>query len=167
MSAPPSSRHCLSVLVANEPGALARVIGLFSGRGYNIESLAVAEVDREKNLSRITIVTTGTIEIVNQIQAQLARLIPVLRVVNLSASGAWVEREMALVKVAGSARAEALKIAAACNATAVDANASPLVFQITGSTDEVNAFLEKIKPHGLAEIVRTGTLGIGASAETL
>lgn len=164
-----TSRHCLSVLVANEPGVLARVIGLFSGRGFNIESLAVAEVDSKKNLSRITIVTIGTIDIVGQIQAQLLRLVPVRKVVNLSASGECVEREMALVKVSGSAteRAEALRIAAANFAQAVDVNASPLIFTMTGASDEIDRFLDQLRPCGLVEVVRTGTLAIGADNETL
>ena len=167
MSESASARHCLSVLVANEPGALARVVGLFSGRGYNIESLSVAEVDAVKNLSRITIITTGTASIVTQIQAQLARLVPVLHVINLSETGVWVERETALVKVAADNRAALLKLAAEHKAQAVDSNASPLIFHITDTPDNVSAFIEKLRPQGLLEIVRTGTLGIGADAKTL
>ena len=165
-----ANRHCLAVLVDNEPGVLARVIGLFSGRGYNIESLAVAEVDEEKNLSRITIVTHGTDDIVNQIMAQLDRLVPVHRVVNLSAEGGWIERELALVKVMAAtddARAAALRAAEGHKALPVDREATPLIFRVTGTQADINQFIEKIRPHGLTEIVRTGTVGIGVDTGVL
>jgi acetolactate synthase-1/3 small subunit len=162
-------RHCLAILVANEPGVLARVIGLFSGRGYNIESLAVAEVDGERHLSRITIVTSGTNDIVNQIKAQLGRLVPVQRVVDLGEAGAWIEREMALLKVAaeGASRVEVLRLAEAGRARVIDGAASPLVFHFAGTPDEVSRFLEQMRPHGLIEVVRTGTVGIGMDERTL
>jgi acetolactate synthase-1/3 small subunit len=163
------NRHCLAVLVTNEPGVLARVVGLFSGRGYNIESLAVAEVNGGTNLSRITIVTRGTDDIVDQIMAQLSRLVPVHRVVNLSKAGAWIEHEMALVKVTahGDARAKANRIAEDHKAVAVDPDATPLIFHMTGTPSQIDRFLDKIKPHGLIEVVRTGTVGIGADTRTL
>ncbi len=106
-------RHTIAVLVDNEPGILARVVGLFSGRGYNIDSLTVAEVDKAANLSRITVVTTGTRMIIEQIKAQLSRLVPVRKVHDLTDEGPHVERELALIKVVGKGehRIESLRLA--------------------------------------------------------
>ena len=165
-------RHTLSVLVDNEPGVLARVIGLFSGRGYNIDSLTVSETEHEKHLSRITIVTSGTPMVIEQIRHQLERLVPVHSVTDLTAAGRPLERELALVKVAGSgeARVEALQLAGAYEATVVDATTSHFVFQVTGSTAKVDEFVAVMTPLGLIEICRTGVAAIargplpGASA---
>jgi acetolactate synthase-1/3 small subunit len=161
-NAPETQRHVFSVLVHDEPGVLARVIGLFSGRGYNIESLTVANVDPEKELSRITIVSTGTVQILAQIEAQLNRIIPVRKVVDLTREGATVEREMALVKVTGSGekRMEALKVAEAARAISRDASPEAFVFEITGTADEVNNFINLMRPLGLIEVVRSGVLGL-------
>ncbi len=154
-------RHTIAVLVDNEPGILARVVGLFSGRGYNIESLTVAEVDHRNNLSRITIVTIGTPMIIEQIKAQLSRLVPVHKVLDLTDEGPFVEREMMLVKVAGQgdARIEALRLADIYRARVVDSTLQSFVFEITGSADKLNAFIALMEPLGLVEISR-GARGI-------
>jgi len=150
------------VLVDNEAGVLARVIGLFSGRGYNIESLTVAETDAEEGLSRITIVTSGTPMIIEQIKAQLDRLVPVHRVVDLTTEGPSVERELALVKVAGKGnkRVEALRIADIFRARAIDSTNESFVFEISGSTEKLNAFVDLMEPLGLVDVSRTGVVAI-------
>jgi acetolactate synthase-1/3 small subunit len=155
-------RHTLAVLVDNEAGVLARVIGLFSGRGYNIESLTVAEVDAAVNRSRISIVTSGTPQVIAQIKAQLERLIPVHSVVDLTVEGPSVEREMALVKVKGIGfnRVESLRIADAFRARVVDATSESFVFEMTGSTDKINAFLDLMVPLGMVDVSRTGVAAI-------
>jgi len=158
----PIERHTIAVLVDNEPGVLARVIGLFSGRGYNIESLTVAETDREKNVSRITIVTSGTRMIIEQIKAQLSRLVPVHAVRDLTDEGPFVGREMALVKVAGAGekRVEALRIADIFRAQAVDTTTESFVFELTGSTEKLDAFIALMTPLGLVDVSRTGIVAI-------
>src|SRR5438045_2265309 len=157
-----SERHTLSVLVDNEPGVLARVIGLFSGRGYNIESLTVAEVDRSNSLSRVTRVTSGPPMIREQIKAQLARLVPVHKVHDLTDEGPSVEREMALIKVAGKgeARIESLRLADIFRARVVDSTTESFVFEMTGSGEKLNAFIALMEPLGLVEVSRTGTVAI-------
>ena len=159
-------RHTIAVLVDNEPGVLARVIGLFSGRGYNIESLTVAEVDKRENLSRITIVTSGTPMIIEQIKAQLSRLVPVRKVHDLTEEGPFVEREMALVKVTGKgeARIEALRLADIFRARVVDTTIESFVFEMTGSAEKLNAFIALMEPLGLAEVSRTGAVAIARGA---
>ena len=159
-------RHTIAVLVDNEPGILARVVGLFSGRGYNIESLTVAEVDRRESISRITIVTSGTRMIIEQIKAQLSRLVPVHKVHDLSDEGPFVEREMMLVKVAGKgeARIEALRLADIFRARVVDSTIDSFVFEMTGSSDKLNAFVALMEPLGLVEISRTGAVAIARGA---
>jgi acetolactate synthase-1/3 small subunit len=155
-------RHTIAVLVDNEPGVLARVIGLFSGRGYNIESLTVAEVDRSNSLSRITVVTSGTPMIIEQIKAQLSRLVPVHKVHDLTDEGPSVEREMALIKVAGKgdARIESLRLADIFRARVVDSTTESFVFEMTGSSEKLNAFITLMEPLGLVEVSRTGTVAI-------
>jgi len=155
-------RHTLAVLVDNESGVLARVIGLFSGRGYNIESLTVAEVDAAVNRSRISIVTSGTPQVIAQIKAQLERLIPVHRVADLTVEGPSVEREMALVKVnaIGDKRVESLRIADIFRARVVDATSESFVFEMTGVTDKINAFLDLMVPLGMVDVSRTGVAAI-------
>lgn len=162
-------RRTIAVLVDNEPGVLARVIGLFSGRGYNIESLTVTEVEREKGLSRITVVTTGTPQVLEQIKAQLDRLVPVQRVADLSQQGPHVERELALVKVAGTddKRVEALRIAGIFDAQVVDAGLDYFVFQVTHRPDKLDRFIELMKPLGLVEMSRTGVVAIARGKEGL
>lgn len=154
--------HTLSVLVDNEPGVLARVIGLFSGRGYNIESLSVAEVDPEKSLSRITIVSTGTPMVIEQIKAQLERLVPVKNVHDLTIEGAFVERELALIKVAGKdeKRIEALRIADIFRARVVDSTLESFTFEVTGTAEKVDAFIKLMRPLGLVELSRTGAAAL-------
>ena len=151
-------RHVLTVLVDNEIGVLARVIGLFSGRGYNIESLTVAEVDEEKNLSRITIVTSGVPTIIEQIKALLLRLVPVYEVQDLTVEGNVVERELALVRVEskGAKRLEAMRMAESFEAIVVDATPTAIVFEMTGSPDKLDSFIKLMKPLGLTELNRTG-----------
>lgn len=154
--------HTIAVLVDNEAGVLARVIGLFSGRGYNIESLTVAEVDAAEKLSRITIVTSGTAMVIEQIKAQLARLVPVHGVSDLTVEGPHVGRELALVKVVarGEARVESLRIADIFRARAVDSSIESFVFELTGASEKVNAFIELMRPLGLADVSRTGVVAI-------
>ena len=163
------NRHTIAVLVDNEAGVLARVIGLFSGRGYNIESLTVAEVDAEEALSRITVVTTGTDMIIEQIKAQLDRLVPVHRVADLSREGPHVAREMALVKVIGGGqkRVEALSIADTFRARVVDTTVESFVFELTGATDKLDAFIELMRDLGLAEVSRTGVAALARGKRTI
>lgn len=162
-------RHTLSVLVDNEAGVLARVIGLFSSRGYNIDSLTVAEVTQDQSISRITIVTSGTPVVIEQIKAQLERLVPVHSVADLTVQGPHIEREMALVKVVGQGekRVEALRLADIYRARVVDASTQSFVFEITGSSDKVNTFIELMRELGLAEVVRTGVVAIARGTTTL
>jgi acetolactate synthase I/III small subunit len=155
-------RHTLAVIVDNEAGVLARVIGLFSGRGYNIESLTVAEIDHTGHLSRITIVTTGTPQVIEQIKAQLGRIVPVHEVHDLTVEGAAVERELALFKVAGTGdkRVEALRLADIFRANVVDSTLTSFVFEITGAPDKIDAFAELMRPLGLQEVARTGVAAL-------
>ena len=164
-----TERHTLSVLVDNEPGVLARVIGLFSGRGYNIESLTVSETEHARHLSRITIVTTGTPMVLTQIKHQLERLVPVHSVTDLTAEGRPLERELALVKVVGRGenRIEALQLSRAYDATVVDATTEHFVFQITGSTSKVEEFIAIMAPLGLVETCRTGVAAIGRGVKAV
>ncbi|MGK2284692.1 acetolactate synthase small subunit [Pedomonas sp. V897] len=165
----PIERHTLSILVDNEAGVLARVIGLFSSRGYNIDSLTVAEVTHDQSISRITIVTSGTPVVIEQIKAQLERLVPVHSVADLTVQGPHVEREMALVKVTGlgEKRVEALRLADIYRARVVDASTRSFVFELTGSTEKVNTFIELMRELGLAEVVRTGVVAIARGTSTL
>jgi len=155
-------KHTLAVLVENEPGVLARVIGLFSGRGYNIESLTVAEVDHTGHRSRITIVTTGTPQVIEQIKAQLGRIVPVHEVHDLTVEGASVERELAMLKVVsdGEKRVEALRLADIFRANVVDSTLNSFVFEITGAPDKIDAFADLMRPLGLTEIARTGVAAL-------
>jgi acetolactate synthase-1/3 small subunit len=165
----PDRTHTISVLVDNESGVLARVIGLFSGRGYNIDSLTVAVVDRDTRLSRINVVTTGTEMVIEQIKAQLDRLVPVHRVTDLTILGPHVAREMALVKVVsvGDNRVEALRIAEAFRARVVDTATGSFVFELTGAIDKIDAFIDLMRPLGLAEVSRTGIAAIARGATTI
>ncbi len=161
-------KHTLAILVENEPGVLARVIGLFSGRGYNIDSLTVAEVDHLGHRSRITIVTTGTPQIINQIKAQLGRIVDVHKVNDLTVEGASVERELALFKVVGSGdqRIEAIRLADIFRANVVDSTLESFVFEITGTSEKIDAFAELMQPLGLQEIARTGVAALSRGAMT-
>ena len=162
-------RHTIAVLVDNEPGVLARVIGLFSGRGYNIESLTVAETRRGRHLSRITIVTSGMPMVIEQIKAQLTRFIPVHQVRDLTQDGAYVERELALVKVkaSGDKRVESLRISDIFRARAVDSTNESFVFEIVGTSNKIDAFIDLMKPLGLIDISRTGVVAISRGSESL
>jgi acetolactate synthase-1/3 small subunit len=159
----------ISVLVENEAGVLARVIGLFSGRGYNIDSLTVAPVERDRSKSRITIVTSGTEMVIEQIKAQLDRLVPVYRVLDLSREGPHLARELALIKVVGTgnARQEALRLADAFRARVIDASTESFIFELTGATDKLDAFLDLMRPIGLAEVARTGVAAIARGKGTI
>ncbi|HQU69196.1 MAG TPA: acetolactate synthase small subunit [Albidovulum sp.] len=154
--------HTLAVLVENEPGVLARVIGLFSGRGYNIDSLTVAEVDHTGHRSRITVVTRGTPSVIEQIKAQLGRLVPVYEVHDLTVEGPSVERELALFKVAGTGekRIEALRLAEIFRANVVDSTLQSFVFEMTGTPAKIDAFAELMRPLGLADVARTGVAAL-------
>ena len=162
-------RHTVSVLVDNEAGVLARVIGLFSGRGYNIESLTVAEVDPAEQLSRITVVTSGTPMIIEQIKNQLGRLVPVHKVSDLTNEGPHVAREMALVKVRGTGekRVESLRIADIFRARVVDSTIESFVFEMTGSSAKLNTFINLMQPLGLVDVSRTGVVAIARGPEAL
>ena len=163
------NKHTICVLVDNEPGVLARVIGLFSGRGYNIESLTVAEVNLEQGLSRITVVTSGTPMIIEQIKAQLGRLVPVHGVSDLTIEGPHVERELALVKVVskGDPRVEALRIADIFRARVVDSTNESFVFEIVGDTGKLDAFIRLMQPLGLVDVSRTGVVAISRGTGAL
>lgn len=160
-------RRTLSVLVDNEPGVLARVIGLFSGRGYNIDSLTVSETEHETHLSRITIATTGKPMVIEQIKHQLERLVPVHRVVDLTETGRALERELALIKVRGKGdnRVEALRLADAFRARVIDATTESFIFELTGKSDKIDQFLILMEPLGLIECSRTGIAAIGRGPE--
>ncbi|MEE4187284.1 MAG: acetolactate synthase small subunit [Roseobacter sp.] len=155
-------RHTLAVLVENEPGVLARVIGLFSGRGYNIDSLTVAEVDHTGHLSRITIVTSGTPQVIEQIKAQLGRIVSVHDVHDLTVEGKSVERELAMFKVVGQGdkRVEALRLADIFRANVVDSTLESFVFEITGAPEKIDAFADLMRPLGLTEVARTGVAAL-------
>ncbi len=160
-------RATIAILVDNEPGVLARVVGLFSGRGYNIESLTVAEVNKRENLSRITIVTSGTAMIIEQIKAQLSRLVPIHTVHDLTAEGPHVGRELALIKVTstGEKRIESLRLADIFRARVVDATVGSFVFELTGSTEKLDSFINLMEPLGLVDVSRTGIVAISRGAE--
>ena len=157
-----SERHTLSVLVDNEPGILARIAGLFTARGYNIESLTVSEITADKAVSRITIVTSASPHVLEQIVAQLDRLVPVHRVTDLTQAGPHVERELALVKVAGTGdhRIEALRLAEVYRARVVDSTIASFVFEVTGATEKIDKFVELMGELGLVEVARTGVAAI-------
>ena len=159
----PVSSHTLSIIVDNEPGVLARVIGLFSGRGYNIESLTVSETEHEAHISRITIVTAGTEMVLDQIRAQLERMVPVHSVADA------VERELALIKVAGVGehRVEALRLAEAFRARVVDATNNSFVFEITGKSGKIEQFIMLMQPLGLREVARTGIAAISRGPDAM
>jgi acetolactate synthase-1/3 small subunit len=165
----PSERHTLSILVDNEAGVLARIVGLFSARGYNIESLTVADVSVDHEVSRITVVTSGPPPVIDQIMAQLDRLVPVHRVIDLTEHGPHVEREMALVKVAGvgDKRVEALRLADIFRARPVDTSTASFVFEVSGSSEKVNQFITLMREVGLVEVARTGVVAIARGAEAV
>lgn len=162
-------RHTLTILVDNEPGVLARVIGLFSGRGYNIDSLTVTETDTSQNLSKITIVSIGTPMVIEQIQHQLERLVPVHSVHDLTAEGPHIERELALIKVIGTGdkRIEALRVADIFRAKVVDSTLESFVFEITGAADKIDAFIDLMRPLGLVDISRTGFVAISRGKDSI
>ena len=161
--------HTLSVIVDNEPGVLARVIGLFSGRGYNIDSLTVSETEHQKHHSRITIVTRGTPMVIEQIKNQLGRLVPIHRVVDMTTAGPAIQRELAMVKVRGTGepRVEALRLADAFRARVIDAGTESFIFEITGASEKIEQFIALMLPLGLVEVSRTGVVAIARGAEAM
>jgi acetolactate synthase-1/3 small subunit len=162
-----SERHVLNVTVDNEPGILAKITGLFTARGYNIDSLTVADITEDHAVSRITIVTSGPPEVIDQIEAQLERLVPVHRVTDLTTAGAHVERELALVKVAGKGdtRVEALRIAELFRANVVDTTIESFVFELTGAPDKIDSFIALMRELGLVEVGRSGIVGMMRGAD--
>ncbi|MEP9357450.1 acetolactate synthase small subunit [Sphingomonas sp. KR3-1] len=160
-------RHTLAVIVDNEPGILARIAGLFTARGYNISSLTVSEISDDDLISRITIVTHASAPVMEQIIAQLERLVPVHKVTDLTAFGPHVERELALVKVSGTGdhRIEALRLAEVYRARVVDATTSSFVFEVTGGVEKLDKFVELMRDLGLVEVARTGIVAIARGAE--
>lgn len=165
----PSERHTLSILVDNEAGVLGRIVGLFSARGYNIESLTVADVSDDHGVSRITVVTSGPRAVIDQITAQLDRLVPVHRVVDLSERGPFVERELALVKVAGigEKRVEALRIADIFRARPVDTSTQSFIFEVSGASTKVDQFIELMREVGLVEVARGGVVALARGADAV
>ncbi len=161
--------HSLAIIVNNEVGVLARVVGMFSARGYNIDSLTVAEVSKEDTLSRITIVTSGTPMIIEQIKSQLGRLVPVHKVVDLTIVGNYVSRELIFIKVKckGEKRLEALRTADIFRAKVVDSTNQSFVFELTGASDKINAFITLMKPLGMIELSRTGAAAISRGSGKL
>ena len=159
--------HTLTIIVSNEAGVLARVIGLFSGRGYNIESLTVAEVDHDGHRSRITIVTTGTPAVIAQIKSQVERMIPVYEVHDLTEEGSSVERELALFKVTGTGekRIEMLRLAEIFRANVVDSTLESFIFEMTGTSEKIDAFADLMRPLGLVELARTGIAALSRGAK--
>ncbi len=154
--------YALSVLVDNEAGALARVVSMFSARGFNIDTLTVAQVETDENLSRITITTSSTDKVIEQVKAQLERLVPVHKVVDLGMEGTFVSRELvfAKVKCRGEKRVEALRTADIFRAKVVDSTKESFIFELTGSSDKLDAFITLMKDLGLVEVARTGAVAI-------
>ena len=161
--------HILSVLVDNEFGVLARVVSLFSARGYNIDSLTVSKTDEEKNISRITVITTGTPMVIEQIKSQLGRLVPVHKVVDLTEEGMHVSRELLLIKVKGKGdkRVEALRIADIFRANVVDSTNQSFIFELTGAAQKIDAFISLMRPLGLIDVARTGAAAMGRGTKAL
>jgi len=162
-----TERHVLTVLVDNEAGILAKIAGLFTARGYNIDSLTVADISGDHAVSRITIVTHGPPQVIDQIEAQLERLVPVHRVIDLTQAGPHVERELALVKVAGvgEKRVEALRLADIFRARPVDTTTSSFIFEITGDPGKIDTFIALMRELGLVEVGRTGIVGMMRGSE--
>ncbi len=165
----PTERHTLSITVSNEPGVLARIAGMFTARGYNIESLTVADITEDDSISRITIVTNGTPAVIEQVVAQLDRMVPVHRVTDLTVHGDHVERELALVKVAGTGdhRIEALRLAEVFRANVVDTTISSFVFEVTGASTKIDRFIELMSEIGLVEVARTGIVAMARGREAV
>lgn len=157
-----AERHVLTITVDNEAGILAKIAGLFTARGYNIDSLTVADITDNHSVSRITIVTNGPPAQIDQIHAQLERLIPVHKVVDLTEAGPYVERELALIKVAGTGdiRVEALRVAELFRAKVVDTTTKSFVFELTGTPDKIDSFVALMRELGLVEVGRTGIVGM-------
>jgi len=161
-----SERHVLTITVDNEAGILAKIAGLFTARGYNIDSLTVADITDNHAVSRITIVTHGPPAVIDQIHAQLERLVPVHRVVDLTEAGPYVERELALIKVSGTGekRVEALRVAEIFRARPVDTTTESFVFELTGAPDKIDSFIALMRGLGLVEVGRTGVVGMTRGA---
>ncbi|WP_298466215.1 acetolactate synthase small subunit [uncultured Erythrobacter sp.] len=163
-----AERHVLTVTVDNEPGILAKITGLFTARGYNIDSLTVADISDDHAVSRITVVTNGPPEVIDQIEAQLERLVPVHGVTDLTTAGPHVERELALIKVAGlgETRVEALRVAEIFRANVVDTTTSSFVFELTGTPEKIDSFIALMRELGLVEVGRSGVVGMIRGADS-
>ena len=162
-----AERHVLTVTVDNEAGILARIAGMFTARGYNIDSLTVADISENHSISRITIVTQGPPSVIDQIHAQLERLVPVHKVTDLTEAGPHVERELALIKVSGTGekRVEALRVADVFRAKVVDTTTSSFIFELTGAPDKIDSFIAIMRELGLVEVGRTGIVGMTRGPE--
>jgi len=160
-------RHIISMLLENEPGALSRVVGLFSARGYNIESLTVAPTE-DQTLSRMTIVTSGSDDVIEQITKHLNRLIEVVKVVDLT-DGAHIERELMLIKVraVGREREEMKRTADIFRGRIIDVTEKTYTIEVTGNASKLDAFLDAIDRAAILETVRTGASGIGRGERML
>lgn len=163
----PESRATFAVLVDNEPGVLHRVVGLFAARGYNIDSLTVAETDEKAHTSRITIVTRGTPQVLAQIEAQLQKMVSTRHVQDVTRDPNGIERELALVKVRGSGaeRVEALRVSDIFRAKVIDTTHESFVFELTGASSKIDKFVELMRPLGLVEVSRTGVLSLQRGVE--
>ena len=164
---PDAERHTLAILVDNEPGILARIAGMFTARGYNIESLTVTDVSEDETISRITVVTSGSPQVIEQIITQTERMPPVYKVTDLTDLGPHIERDMALVKVAGAGehRIEALRLADVFRARVVDSTTGSFVFEVTGTSEKIDSFIDLMREVGLVEIARTGVVAISRGKE--
>jgi len=160
-------RATFAVIVDNEPGVLHRVVGLFSARGYNIETLTVAETDHAEHTSRITVVARGTRHVLDQIRAQLEKLVCVREVVDVGLDPQGVERELALVKVrsTGAERVEALQVSEIFRARVIDTTHESFIFEVTGAPSKIDSFESLMRPLGLVEVSRTGVLSIRRGPE--
>ncbi len=161
--------HIFSVIVANEPGVLARIVGLFSGRGYNITSLTVSEISRENHVSRVTIATKGTTQVINQIRTQLARLVPVYNVHDLTEEGEFVQREIAIIKsrAHGEQRQEALRYAEVFGARIIDTTSQSFIFQLAGNPEKIDALINLLAQCGEIEICRSGVVAMARGPEII
>ncbi|MCE2988374.1 MAG: acetolactate synthase small subunit [Phenylobacterium sp.] len=158
-----------AILVDNEPGVLHRLVGLFAARGYNIESLTVAETDRNAHTSRVTIVTRGAPQVLTQIEAQLQKMVATRHVQDVTRDPNGLERELALVKVkgVGADRVEALRISEIFRARVLDTTIDSFIFELTGASSKIDKFIDLMRPLGLVELARTGVLSINRGAATL
>lgn len=160
-------RHIISILLENEAGALSRVAGLFSARGYNIESLTVAPTE-DATLSRMTLVTSGSEDVLDQITKQLNKLVDVVRLIDLT-EGTHIEREMLLIKVAakGEGRDEVKRLTDIFRGRILDVSEATYTIELTGAGSKLDAFIHSLRPSGIVEVVRSGAIGIARGDRAL